>query len=114
MITLYGIKNCGSVKKAMQFFTDHALEYSFVDFKTSPVDTPKITRWVEQAGITLLLNTKGTTYRTLDLKSLTLTDNEKIVWMTKDNRLIKRPVIEYNDQLIVGFNLSTYEGAFLP
>jgi Spx/MgsR family transcriptional regulator len=114
MITLYGIKNCGSVKKAMQFLSDHTLAYTFVDFKISPVETQKITQWVEKVGLSLVLNTKGTTYRTLNLKSLTLTDQEKIMWMAKENRLIKRPVIEYNNQLIVGFNLSTYEGIFLP
>lgn len=114
MITIYGIKNCGSVKKAFQFFNEHGLDYTFVDFKTSPVDQNKIIQWTKQADISLLLNTKGTTYRTLNLKALSLTDSDKIEWMVKDNRLIKRPVIEYNSNLIVGFNLSHYEGIFLP
>ncbi|MCX6062266.1 MAG: arsenate reductase family protein [Campylobacterales bacterium] len=113
MITIYGIKNCGSVKKAFQFFNEHALDYTFVDFKTSPVDNDKITQWSQKASLLLLLNTKGTTYRTLDLKSLTLNDSDKIEWMAKENRLIKRPVIEYNANLIVGFNPTQYEGIFL-
>lgn len=112
-ITIYGIKNCDSVKKACQFFKEHALDYTFVDFKTSSVDAGKITQWTQQADLSLLLNTKGTTYRTLDLKSLVLSDSDKVEWMTRDNRLIKRPVIEYNSNLIVGFNLSLYEGTFL-
>jgi Spx/MgsR family transcriptional regulator len=113
MITIYGIKNCGSVKKAFQFFNDHALDYTFVDFKTSPVDKNKISQWSQKAGLTLLLNTKGTTYRTLDLKSLVLNESDKIEWMAKENRLIKRPVIEYNANIIVGFNVTQYEGIFL-
>jgi len=113
MITIYGIKNCGSVKKAFQFFNDHSLEYTFVDFKTSPVDKNKILQWSQKAGLALLLNTKGTTYRTLDLKLLTLDDSEKVEWMAKENRLIKRPVIEYDANVLIGFNLTQYEGIFL-
>ncbi len=113
MITIYGIKNCGSVKKAFDFFKEHGLDYTFIDFKTSPVGTQKIIEWTKQADISLLLNTKGTTYRTLNLKALSLTNEDKIEWMAKDNRLIKRPVIEYSTNLIVGFNLSHYEGIFL-
>ncbi len=114
MITVYGIKNCDSVKKALRFFNEHALDYTFVDFKATSVDNDKITQWTKQSDLSLLLNTKGTMYRTLNLKSLTLSDNDKVEWMAKDNRLIKRPVIEYNSNIIVGFNLSHYEGTFLP
>lgn len=113
MITIYGIKNCGSVKKAFQFCNDHSLEYTFVDFKTSPVDKDKILQWSQKIELSVLLNTKGTTYRTLDLKSLALSDSDKIEWMAKENRLIKRPVIEYDTNVIVGYNLTQYEGIFL-
>lgn len=113
MITIYGIKNCGSVKKAFQFFHDHSLEYTFIDFKTSPVDKNKIIQWSQKVDLSLLLNTKGTTYRTLALKSLALNESDKIEWMARENRLIKRPVIEYNTNVIVGFNVIQYEGIFL-
>ncbi|MFH0709410.1 MAG: arsenate reductase family protein [Pseudomonadota bacterium] len=113
MITIYGIKNCGSVKKAFQFCNNHSLEYTFIDFKTSPVDKDKILQWSQKTELSVLLNTKGTTYRTLDLKSLALSDSDKIEWMAKENRLIKRPVIEYNTNVIVGYNLTQYEGIFL-
>ena len=112
MITIYGIKNCDSVKKAFQFFNDHSLEYTFVDFKTSPVDKNKITQWSQKGLMPLLLNTKGTTYRTLELKSLILNDSDKIEWMAKENLLIKRPVIEYDTNVIIGFNPTQYEGIF--
>lgn len=113
MITIYGIKNCDSVKKAFRFFNDHALEYNFIDFKTSPVDKNKITQWSQKGLLPLLLNTKGTTYRNLELKTLTLTDNEKVEWMTKENLLIKRPVVEYGANVLIGFNPTQYEGIFL-
>ena len=113
MIIIYGIKNCDSVKKALDFFKSNNIEYSFVDFKTNPVNEQKIASWSAKISNTILFNTKGTTYRTLNLKSLDLDDNSKVEWMAKDNRLIKRPVIEYNENLIVGFNLSQLQGAFL-
>ncbi|MDD2829081.1 MAG: arsenate reductase family protein [Sulfuricurvum sp.] len=114
MVTVYGIKNCGSVKKALTFLTTHKIEYTFVDFKTTPVDSKKISEWCDKSDLSLLLNTKGTTYKNLDLKSLDLSNNDKIEWMTKENRLIKRPVIEYGSNVIIGFNQTQYEGLFLP
>lgn len=113
MITVYGIKSCGSVKKAFQFLNENGLEFTFVDFKTTPVNSQKITQWIEKSDLTLLLNTKGTTYRNLGIKSLDLDGAQKVQWMAKENLLIKRPVIEYNSNVIVGFNLSHYEGIFL-
>jgi len=113
MIRIYGIKNCGSVKKALQFFDAHAIDYEFHDFKTSPVGDDVIGKWASQSDLALLFNTKGTTYRTLNLKSLLLDDSGKIEWMAKNNLLIKRPVIEYDNKLIVGFEPTYYEGIFL-
>ncbi|MDP2077596.1 MAG: arsenate reductase family protein [Sulfuricurvum sp.] len=114
MVTLYGIKNCDSVKKALKFLNERSIPYNFVDFKISPVDINKINAWLTHVDISVLLNTKGTTYRTLNLKSLDLNDNDKAQWMSKENLLIKRPVIEYNSNIIVGFDLSKYEGIFHP
>ena len=114
MVTVYGIKNCDSVKKALKFLNDQSIPYSFVDFKTSPVAIDKVSQWLNHVDMSILLNTKGTTYRTLGLKSLDLDNNDKAQWMSKENLLIKRPVIEYNSNIIVGFNLSTYEGIFHP
>ncbi|MCK9374337.1 MAG: arsenate reductase family protein [Sulfuricurvum sp.] len=113
MICIYGIKNCGSVKKAFQFFDAHALAYTFHDFKSAPVSRDVIRNWAHLSDVATLFNTKGTTYRTLNLKSLNLDDNGKIEWMAQDNRLIKRPVIEYEGKLLIGFNPSQYEGIFL-
>lgn len=112
MVHVYGIKSCGSVQKALKFLDAHTISYTFHDFKTSPVSREKIEKWALQAPLSLLLNTKGTTYKTLGLKALDLQDAGKIEWMGNHNLLIKRPVIEYNDQLIVGFEPSYYEGIF--
>ncbi|MBN2870433.1 MAG: arsenate reductase family protein [Campylobacterales bacterium] len=113
MVRVYGIKTCGSVKKALHFLDAHGIPYTFHDFKTSPVESGTIEKWVRQSGIDLLLNTKGTTYRTLGMKSLSLDERGKIEWMSRHNLLIKRPVIEFGDRLVVGFDPSQYEGIFL-
>lgn len=112
MTHVYGIKSCGSVQKALKFLDNHGISYTFHDFKTAPVPLEKINSWAKQAPLSILLNTKGTTYKTLGLKSLDLDDNGKIEWMGEYNLLIKRPVIEYNDTLIVGYDESNYKGIF--
>lgn len=113
MIRIYGIKNCDSVKKALNFFDAHSIAYTFHDFKASPVSRDVIQSWAGSSDLSVLLNTKGTTYRTLNLKALDLNDSQKIDWMAKENRLIKRPVIEAEDKLIVGFDPLQYEGIFI-
>lgn len=112
MIIVYGIKNCDTVKKALTFLKEHSLDYTFVDFKTTPVDEKKINEWKQKSNLSILLNTKGTTYKKHNLKELNLNDQEKVEWMAKENLLIKRPVIEYNSTIIVGFNSTHYEGIF--
>ncbi len=113
MVQLYGIKNCDSVKKAIRFFTQHNIPYTLHDFKTDPVSYDKIQQWSKQQPLKTLFNTRSTTYRTLKLKELDLSDEDRIKWMAKENLLIKRPILEYNTQLIVGFNQEIYTRTFL-
>lgn len=114
MVRVYGIKNCDSVKKALKFFEAHNIACELVDFKTTPVDCATINHWLQSVDIKTLFNTRGTTYRTLGLKALDLTDDEKASWLCKENMLIKRPVVEYDGKVLVAFNQSMYEGIFLP
>ena len=110
---VYGIKTCGSVKKALKFFKEHNIAYDFVDFKKEPATCEKIDFWIEKAGIEKLLNTKGTKYRTLKLKELNLDDSSKREWLCKENLLIKRPVIELdNGDVVVGFDEELYKKLF--
>ncbi len=111
-MTLYGIKNCDTVRKARKFLKAHDIDYTFVDFRETPVDAVKIRKWLEQVPIDTLLNRRGTTWRKLKLAEKNLSDEEKIAWMVKENTLIKRPVVEYEDNVYVGFDETTYEKAF--
>jgi len=105
---VYGIKTCGSVRKALKIFKENSVEYSFFDFKKDSVDESKIREWLKKTTIDKLFNNRGTKYRTLKLKDLNLDEEGKIEWLAKENMLIKRPVIEYNNSLngslIVGFD----------
>lgn len=113
MVRLYGIKNCDSVKKAIGFLRSHAIAYEFIDFKTDPVGCDTLKPWSEQAGIKTLLNTRGTTYRTLKFKELGLNEEEKLMWLCKENLLIKRPVLEKDGTVTVGFTREDYENLFV-
>jgi len=112
MITIYGIKNCDSVKKAIKYMKSNALAYTFVDFRETPIQADKIAYWVTKSSIEKLFNTRGTNYRTLKLKELNLDDAGKEAWLVKENILLKRPVIEYGDKVIVAFNEKEYDVIF--
>lgn len=113
MIKVYGIKTCGSVKKAFAFFKEHNIEYEFIDFKKDTMGEDKISYWVEKSDINKLFNNKGTKYRTLNLKELNLDDAGKKEWLAKENMLIKRPVIEHNSKVLVAFDEEVYKKEFL-
>ncbi len=108
MLKIYGIKNCDSVRKAIKYLKAQKIPYEFIDFRETPVDQSTITSWLKFTDIKTLFNTRGTTYRTLKLKELNLNDEDKQLWLAKENMLIKRPVITFDNNVIVGYNESQY------
>ncbi len=107
---VYGIKTCGSVRKALKFFDEKGLEYEFYDLKKEPVGCDKVEEWLKKVDINALFNNKGTKYRQLKLKDLDLDDKGKKEWLCKENLLIKRPVIELDSgEVVVGFNEDEYK-----
>jgi Spx/MgsR family transcriptional regulator len=112
MITLYGIKSCDSVKKALKFFKEHALEIDFVDFKQVQPSTDQLKKWADKNSLKTLFNNRSRTYKDLGLAKEDLSDDDKINWMHKEPLLVKRPVIEYNSSVIIGFDENNYKGVF--
>lgn len=108
MLKIYGIKNCDSVKKAIKYLKSREIAYEFIDFRETPVSQSTIVSWLKHTDMKTLFNTRGTTYRTLKLKELDLNDEDKQLWLAKENMLIKRPVIEFDNKVIVGYNESQY------
>lgn len=113
MIKVYGIKNCDSVKKALAFFKKHDLEYVLHDFKIEPVDCNKVSFWLESTTLKQLFNARSTTYRNLKLKEKNLSQEEQIKYLCQENLLIKRPVVECDNNLMIGFNEENFKGIFL-
>ncbi len=113
MIKVYGIKNCDSVKKALSFFKEHNLDYNLHDFKEEKLECEKISSWLLNVDMKTLFNSRSTTYRNLKLKELNPSDEEKKEWLCKENLLIKRPVIEFCNKVIVGYNKNEYEKELL-
>ena len=108
MLKIYGIKNCDSVRKAVKYAKNHDLLYELIDFRETPVTPDIIAKWLTSTDINTLFNTRGTTYRTLKLKELNLSDEDKVQWLAKENMLIKRPIITFGNKVIVGYNESQY------
>lgn len=104
---LYGIKTCGSVKKATKLLKSHQIAYDFIDLKTYTPSLEDIKIWVAQKGIQTILNTKGATYKTLK-KENRLPKNDSledhITLLHRVPMLLKRPIISYKEMLIVGFD----------
>ncbi len=105
---LYGIKTCGSVRKAMDFLDSKHIAYTFIDFKNTPPSKEQIQRWAQEVGVSTLLNTKGMTYKKLGLSKQNLSDEQKIQNMYMYPLLIKRPVIETSKGIVVGFDEVLY------
>ncbi len=110
-ITIYGIKNCDTMKKARAWLDKHHIAYIFHDYKTSSIDPQSLKRWMKTVGWETLLNRAGTTFRKLpDKDKSPMTESKAIALMLKQPSMIKRPVLELRgDKIIVGFAIDRYE-----
>ncbi len=111
---IYGIKTCGSVRKAIKFCNENNIDFTFHDFRKEPLSDDKMEYFVSKVDINLLFNNKGTKYRDLKLKELNLGDDGKLQWLKKENMLLKRPVIEYGtNKVLCAFDEEVYKKEFL-
>ncbi|HEX7026724.1 MAG TPA: ArsC family reductase [Gammaproteobacteria bacterium] len=95
MLTLYGIKNCDTVKKARNWLEQNGVNYRFHDFRVDGIDEKQIRQWSKTVGWETLLNKRGTTFRQLpDSDKNGLTESKAVKLMAAHPTLIKRPVIE--------------------
>ncbi|HMK81362.1 MAG TPA: ArsC family reductase [Xanthobacteraceae bacterium] len=112
-ITIYGIKNCDTMKKARAWLDQHGVRYAFHDYKTAGIERGKLEGWAKKAGWEALLNRAGTTFRKLpDADKEGLTEAKAIKLMLAQPSVIKRPVLELpGGRLIVGFKPDSYATA---
>ncbi|MBT9371397.1 ArsC family reductase [Rhizobium sp. CSW-27] len=113
MITLYGIKNCDTMKKARSWLEEKGIDYRFHDYKAEGIDRAHLEAWTGAKGWETVLNRAGTTFRKLaDADRADLTAEKAIALMLAQPSLIKRPVLERDGDITIGFKPDLYESLF--
>jgi arsenate reductase len=113
--SIYGIRNCDTMKKARDWLAAHGVPVAFHDYKVSGIDQAHLQAWAGQVGWETLLNRSGTTFRALpEEKKQGLDQDKAIALMIEQPSMIKRPVLDLGDgRLLVGFKPEAYAVALL-
>ena len=109
-VSMYGIKNCDTIKKARRWLDEHGVAYTFIDYKVAGIDAAKLQAWSKLVGWAKLLNRAGTTFKKLAENERAGIDEAKAIQlMLTQPAMIKRPVLELGRIVVVGFSPETYE-----
>lgn len=112
-LTMFGIKNCDTIKKARTWLDEHGVGFDFHDYKVKGADATQLAAWVAALGWETLLNRAGTTFRGLpDIDKVGIDADKAIALMMAQPSLIKRPVLVGNGVLLVGFKPDIYARTF--
>lgn len=112
-ITMYGIKNCDTIKKARTWLEGKGIAYSFHDYKASGIDEATVRGWVDEHGWEIILNRAGTTFRALpDPDKQGIDADKAVALMVANPSMIKRPVVDMGERRLVGFKPDAYAAAF--
>jgi arsenate reductase len=113
MITIYGIKNCDTMKKAMRWLDEHGVDYRFHDYRKEGLDAKLLEAWEKEIGWETLLNRRGMLWRKLPERSRENIDRQSALQIMEENPgIIKRPLLDLGDRRVVGFKPETYEQLF--
>jgi arsenate reductase (glutaredoxin) len=111
-VTVFGIPNCDTVKKARAWLDARGIAYAFHDYKKAGADPTQLARWITVAGLDKVLNRAGTTFRKLsDADKANLDADKAVALMVQQPSLIKRPVVEHPGGLLVGFKEDEWAAA---
>jgi Spx/MgsR family transcriptional regulator len=109
-ITLYGIANCDSVRKARKWLAERGVEYRFHDYRKDGLEEKQLKQWVKELGWETLLNRRGTTWRKLpEGERESIDEKSAITLMLEHPAMIKRPLLDTGKKRIVGFKATEYE-----
>ena len=113
MITMYGIKNCDTIKKARKWLEENGVDYQFHDYKKDGLSEAKLDSWLDELGFEALINKRGTTWRKLpdDIKDNIDRDSARAV-MLENQSIIKRPLLDTGSQKVLGFKADEYQQLF--
>ena len=110
-VTIFGIKNCDTMKKARAWLDKNGVAYDFHDYKVAGIERERLEMWSAKVGWEPLINRSGTTFRKLpDRDKEGLTEKKAMALMIAQPSMIKRPVLEVGGKLLVGFNADQYAG----
>ena len=113
MVTLFGIPNCDTMKKARKWLAEQNVEYDFHDYKKAGIDKSTLQQWEKQVGWETLLNRRGMMWRKLsDEQKQTINRDNAIAIMLETPSIIKRPVLVKDKQILVGFDEKQYQSLF--
>lgn len=108
MLTVYGIANCDTIKKTKAWLNEIGLDYEFHDYKKQGLSAELAQRMVAELSLEKVINTRGTTWRKLpETEKNSLSAENAVELMLRENSLIKRPIIEADGKLLVGFDDTT-------
>ena len=109
MFKIYGINNCSTVKKALQFLSENGVKFEFIDYKKLPISEEKLNEFIAKSGWQQVINSKGMTYRALEEKQKPQNEKAAIAIMLTKNSIIKRPIIENSKgEILIGFSEELY------
>ena len=113
-VTIYGIKNCDTMKKARTWLDKHGVAYAFHDYKARGIADETLRQWAREVGWETLLNRAGTTFRKLpEVDKTGLSERKAIALMASQPSMIKRPVLTVGRKLLVGFDPGDYAAELL-
>jgi arsenate reductase (glutaredoxin) len=114
MITVYGIPNCDTVKKALTWLDEHTVKYVFHNYKKEGIDEATVKTWLQQQPLEVVVNKKGSTYKKLDEATQRKLASEKtaIKILQENTSAIKRPIVNIKGIITVGFSDELYEQVF--
>lgn len=112
---IYGIKNCSTVKKALDWLKENQIDFEFHDFKKVGISAEKLQEWNDEVGYEKLLNKQGLTWKQLDAdtKATIIGEKEALQLLYSKNSMIKRPVLELDNKIVLGFDEEVYQKLFL-
>lgn len=113
MITLYGIKNCDTVKKARRWLEQHGVDYHFHDVREDGLEAESVEAWLDELGWEQLLNKRSTTWKQLDTALRDTMDDQSARGAILDYpTLIKRPLLDTGHERFTGFSADKYQSIF--
>ncbi|WP_339339184.1 ArsC family reductase [uncultured Oceanicoccus sp.] len=113
MTTLYGIKNCDTVKKARKWLDANTIDYQFHDFREAPIKQQQIKAWIAQLGWDTVVNKRSTSWKQLSEQQRNIMDEKTAIAAILANpTLVKRPLLDRNGEFTVGFNAKLYQDLF--